>query len=60
MRWGVERDRTLRKRLNWHARIVGVGARMWQIIGLWRAHVGIVDESRVLRRGVGIDLGKSC
>ena len=60
MRWGVERHRTLRKGLNWHARIIGVGAGVWQIIGLRGAHVRIVDESRVLRRGVGIDLGKSC
>jgi hypothetical protein len=60
MRWGVERHRTLRKGLNWHARIVGVGARVWQIICLRRTHVDIVDESRVLRRGVGVDLGKRC
>ena len=59
MRWRVERNRTLRKRLNWHTRIVGVGARVWHIIRLRRTHVRIVDESRVLRRGVGVDLGKS-
>jgi hypothetical protein len=59
MRRGVERNRTLRERWNWHARIVGVGARVWHIICLGRAHVGIVDKSRVLRRGVCIELGKS-
>ena len=59
MMWRVEGNRTLRKRLDRHARIVGVGARMWHIIRLRRAHVRIVDESRVLRRSVGIDLGKS-
>ena len=29
MRWGVERNRTLRKGLDWHARIVGVVAWVW-------------------------------
>ena len=59
MGWGVERNRTLWKRWDRHTWIVGVGAGVWHIICLGRAHVGIVDKSRVLRRGVGMDLRKN-
>jgi hypothetical protein len=56
----IVRDGALRERWDRHARIVGVRTRMWQVISLRRAHVGIVDESRVLGRGVRIHLGSCC
>ena len=45
-----------RERRDWYARIVGIRAGMWHVIS-FRAHTRIVDKSRVLGRGVMIDLG---
>lgn len=56
-RWGIVMHGALWKRWGWHAGIVGVRAGMWHVIGLGRPHVRIMDESRVLVRGVRINLG---
>jgi hypothetical protein len=56
--WGIVRHGALRK--GWHARIVRIRAGMWHVISFRRSHIGIVDKSRVLGRGVSIDLGNCC
>jgi hypothetical protein len=59
MGWGVVRHSALGKRRHWDTGIVGVWARMWHVISLRRTRVMIVDESRVLVRGVRINLRNS-
>lgn len=54
--WGVVRHSALWKGRDWDARIVGIRAGMWHVISLRRTSVRIVDESRVLVRGVRINL----
>ena len=56
---GVVRHSALWKGGDWDAGIVGVRGGMWHVISLRRARVRIVDESRVLVRGVRIDLRNS-
>ena len=59
--WGIVRHSALRKGWDWYARIVGIRAGMWHIISFRRAHIRVVDKSRVLGRGVSIiDLGNCC
>jgi len=58
--WGIVRHSALRKGGDWYARIVRIRAGMWHVISFRRNHIGIVDKSRVLGRGVSIDLGNCC
>jgi hypothetical protein len=57
--WGVVRHSALRKGRDWDTGIVGVRAGVWHVISLRRTRVRIVDESRVLVRGVRINLRNS-
>ena len=57
---GIVRHGALRKGWDGYARIVGIRAGMWHIISFGRAHIRIVDKSRVLGRGVRIDFGNCC
>jgi hypothetical protein len=57
--WGVVRHSALWKGRDWDTGIVGIWAGMWHIISLRRTRVRIVDESRVLVRGVRINLRNS-
>jgi hypothetical protein len=52
----VVRHAALWEGWDWHAGIIGVRAGVWHVISLRRTHVRIVDESRVLVRGVRISL----
>ena len=56
----VVRNGALGEGWNWHARIVSVRAGRWQVISLRGAQVWIMDEPRVLGRGVRIHLGNCC
>ena len=57
--WGVVRHSALWNGGDWNTGIVGVRAGMWHVISLRRTRVGIVDVSRVLVRGVRINLRNS-
>ena len=57
--WGIVWHGALWNGWDWEARVVGVRARMWHVISLRRGPVRVVDKSRVLVRGVRINLGNS-
>jgi hypothetical protein len=57
--WGIVWHGALWNGWDWKAGIVCVRARMWHVISLRRGPVRIVDKSRVLVRGVRINLGSS-
>jgi len=57
--WGIVRHGTLWKGRDWDAGIVDIRAGMWHVISLRRTRVRIMDESRVLVRGVRINLRNS-